>query len=240
MSVPPLRRRSLRPGSLPLAASIRRLPRARWSPSSIRRRPGPNSPHRRVLGSPAAGPGAPCHFVRVIWVLDAPSHRIVDRAGPGSTWPQWRGRRRAGGVPAGGHPTLHRVLATRHQLDPRPLTRGSWERSCSHTAPQALGRGLEGLRPSGLFKPSKLARDDVRAGRSHGAGRPGRGGSMLFRARLPGRVALDQRRHDVGLFVDDPMSAVPDHFDGHVRPTVLPKRFGESVVQVPHRVVTAG
>jgi hypothetical protein len=63
---------------------------------------------------------------------------------------------------------------------------------------------------------------------------------MPFRARLLSRVVLDQLRHDVGLLVDDPMSAVLDHFDGHVRPTVLPKRLGESVVQIPHRVVTAG
>jgi hypothetical protein len=206
VSVTRLRQRSLRPGSLPLAASIRRLPRARWSPSSIHRRPSPNSPHPRALGSPAAGPGGPCRFLRVIWVPHAPSHRIVDRAGPGSTRPQWRGRRRArgvplppwrptrSGVPAGGHPTLHRVLATDSTL--APLIAGvalgavrlphgaqaSWEGSAIYLAMKLRDSRIRStpMRPGetvgrdGCGTPTQVARPAPRGrARSRASGRGG-------------------------------------------------------------------
>ncbi len=75
------------------------LPRGALVSSPIPRRPNPNSRHPRAVSAgqlPSRRPRAPAG---VIWVPHASSHRIVDRAGPGSTWPQWRGRRRAPGVP---------------------------------------------------------------------------------------------------------------------------------------------
>jgi hypothetical protein len=112
------------------------LPRARWSPrrsaegqARITRTRGPSTRGN----SPAAGPGGPCRFVRVIWVPHTSSHRIVDRAGPGSTWPQWRGRKRARGGPLPpvatdalrgprGRPP-NAPSRTRHRLDPRATDR---------------------------------------------------------------------------------------------------------------------
>jgi hypothetical protein len=92
VSVTRLRRRSLRPSSLPLAASIPpgfpgRAGLLVDPPKAKPESPAPAGRRRGAAPQPPA-PGAPCRFVRVIWVPHASSHRIVDRAGPGSTWPR--------------------------------------------------------------------------------------------------------------------------------------------------------